>query len=343
LRADGVYLVAVLLVGGCEAHDKVLPFDGPSVLDASARDAGALDGALPEAGGDPDDQPRADASSRDAGEGGAAASDAGEPPADPECDATGLWAVKQLTRSVALGLGQFANYWYLFQLEQHGEVVRVVRHVDCDIYVEGSVVVRITAATRRALHGQNRQTSRGVTMRRLDAGHCALRFDRFWSVRGADEARFSPTPRSSAATAAELRSSLPLPSSTRSDGAEDVEGDGQLGIAWQITGIASGTRNTIQRDVTEWTTDETHTIAPALDFTGPLVLRGYFDNDENVMHATSSLLASVAVADQTAEHRVTFQFLGRNAEDTRAKAVLDDDDDVMCQRIVALIPREASL
>jgi hypothetical protein len=342
LRAERVYLVAVLLFAGCEAHDKVLPFGGPSALDAATRDAGARDGALLEAGGDANGAPR-DAGRRDAGEGGTTRPDAGEPPADPECDATGLWAVKQLTRSVALGLGQFANYWYFFQLEQHGEVVRVVRHVDCDIYVEGSVVVRISAATRRALHGQNSQTSRGASMRRADDGQCALRFERFWSVRGADEARFLPTPRSSAASAAELRSSLPLPSSPRTDGAEDVEADGQLGIAWQITGIASGTRNTIQRDVTEWTTDATHTITPALDFTSPLVLRGYFDNDENVMHATSSLLASVAVADQTAEHRVTFRFLGRDQDDVRAQAVLDADDDVMCQRIVALIPREASL
>jgi hypothetical protein len=256
---------------------------------------------------------------------------------------SGLWMVKQLTRSEALGLGQFANYYYFFELAQDGEEVTVVSQMDCDIRVEGSVSVTINEATRRSLMAHNSQRGRRATMRRQDDTHCALAFERFWSVRGADEARFTPMPRSSKETVAEVRARLPLPTGQARSGAEDWEDDGQLGIAWQINGIASGTRNTVQRDYTEWFTDQTHTVKPALDFKTPLVLRSSFDNDENVINATSGLVGSLAVADQRAEHRVAWSFLGRTASDARARAVLDDDPLVTCDHIVSALPYENGL
>ena len=359
----------VAFATACEAHDRVLPYLGahdagrqadsgksgrPSDADVSFGNEGSegshvdddpsdddpSDDDLPEGAGV--DSSVADGGVPVASDGAGAQSDAGTPrvASDPECDMSGLWMVKQLTRSEALGLGQFANYYYFFELSQDGEDVTVVSQMDCNIYVEGSVVVTITEATRRSLMTHNDQRGRRATMRREDDTHCAVAFERFWSVRGADEAKFAPVPRSSKETVAQLRARLPLPTAQAKSGAEDWEDDGQLGIAWQINGIASGTRNTVQRDCTEWFTDETHAVAPARDFRTPLVLRSMFDNDENVMNATSTLVGSLAVADQRAEHRVTFSFLGRDASDARARAVLDDDPLVTCNHVVSALPHE---
>ena len=367
-------LALVAFATACEAHDRVLPYlgardsgrqadsgRGPRLSDADVsfdNDPSEVadvddDPSLP-VNVDDDRSPGADVDSSTTDEDGGmvvashgdgGSHDAGGPrgASDPQCDMSGLWMVKQLTRSEALGLGQFANYYYFFELSQAGEDVSVVSQMDCNIIVEGSVEVTVNEATRRTLMTRNSQRSRRATMRRQDDAHCALAFERFWSVRGADEAKFTPVPRTSKESVAELRARLPLPTAQARAGAEDWEDDGQPGIAWQITGIASGTRNTVQRDYTEWFTDATHTVAPARDFRMPLVLRASFDNDENVINATSGLVGSLAVADQRAEHRVTFSFLGRDANDARAKAVLDDDPLVTCNHIVSALPHENAL
>lgn len=380
-RVTFLSLALVAFATACEAHDRVLPYLGvhdsgrqadsgkgprPSDADVSFDSDASLEPDMGDESSDDPDNAEVDPTSEEAGgpggplpgldDGGtpvarddaSASSDAAVPPAtpvasDPECDMSGLWMVKQLTRSEALGLGQFANYYYFFELAQDGEDVTVVSQMDCDIRVEGSVSVTINEATRRSLMAHNSQRGRRATMRRQDDTHCALAFERFWSVRGADEARFAPMPRSSKETVAEVRTRLPLPTAQARSGAEDWEEDGQLGIAWQINGIASGTRNTVQRDYTEWFTDETHTVKPARDFKVPLVLRSAFDNDENVINATSGLVGSLAVADQRAEHRVAWSFLGRSASDARARAVLDDDPLVTCNHIVDALPHENGL
>lgn len=366
-------LALVALATACEAHDRVLPYlgvrdagrqadsgKGPRPSDADVSfDSGAS--VEPDSEDESEDRPaesEVDPAREDAGT-VASSADAGAPTvradaavpteplapgaSDPECDMSGLWMVKQLTRSEALGLGQFANYYYYFELAQDGEDVTVLSQMDCDIRVEGSVTVTITEATRRSLMAHNSQKGRKATMRRQDDTHCALAFERYWSVRGADEARFVPTPRSSKESVAEVRARLPLPTAQARTGAEDWDDDGQPGIAWQINGIASGTRNTVQRDYTEWFTDEMFTVTPALDFDAPLVLRSSFDNDENVINATSGLVGSLAVADQRAAHRVTWSFLGRTASDPRARAVLDDDPLVTCDNIVEALPHENGL
>ncbi|MEY4508000.1 MAG: hypothetical protein RLZZ450_122 [Pseudomonadota bacterium] len=293
-------LALVAFATACEAHDRVLPYLGghdsvpqadsgkkprPSDADVTFGNDASVE---PGGGDEPTDEPEVDPPGEEAGgpvasvdddggapverdDAGAPNNDVSEPlgASDPECDMSGLWMVKQLTRSEALGLGQFANYYYyyyyyFFELAQSGEDVIVVSQMDCDIQVEGSVSVTITEATRRTLMKHNSQQSRRATMRRQDDTHCALAFERFWSVRGADEARFVPMPRSSKETIAEVRARLPLPTAQARTGAEDWEDDGQLGIAWQINGIASGTRNTVQRDYTEWFTDATHAVKPDL-------------------------------------------------------------------------------
>jgi hypothetical protein len=366
-------LALVAFATACEAHDRVLPYlgardsgrqadsgKGHGLSDADVSfDNDPSEGAKvdDDPSDDPSDGVAADDDRSDRAEVDSSIKDARVPSgtdsdgaphdagvqhgaSDPACDMSGLWMVKQLTRSEALGLGQFANYYYFFELSQDGEGVTVVSQMDCNIFVEGSVEVTITEATRRSLMTHNDQRSRRATMRRQDDTHCALAFERFWSVRGADEAKFTPVPRNSKETVAELRTRLPLPTAQMRAGAEDWEDDGQPGIAWQINGIASGTRNTVQRDYTEWFTDDAHTVTPTRDFRTPLVLRSSFDNDENVINATSGLVGSLAVADQRAEHRVTFSFLGRDADDARARAVLDDDPLVTCNHIVSALPHE---
>jgi len=342
------------LGAACEAQDRVLPYEG--ILDDAgstdgavfARDAAAtpVDAALPgDSGQDASPAPgdaspvTPDAAPMDAGGSAATAVHA----KDPDCDMTGLWMAKQLTRSEALGLGQFANYWYFFELVQDGENVTVVHHHDCDAFVQGSVTVILGQAARRALIAHNQQDGRRASMKKTADGHCSLEFEPFWSLRGADPARFLPADRASKETAAQLRARIPLPTAQDPSGAEDWENDGQLGFAFEISGIASGTRNSVQRDVTTWFTDATHSITPALDFRVPLTLRARFDNDEEVLHATSSLLQALSTPDQTAVHRTTFVFLGRTRSDSRAQANVFSDSMQTCDRIVAALPAESSL
>ncbi|MFM2417570.1 MAG: hypothetical protein RL385_2293 [Pseudomonadota bacterium] len=349
-----VWPLLVGWLGACEAHDRVLPYEGAT--DAAARpDAAVLpaDGAadVPDATFPADGGHDAGQGSTEAGIAvpDAAISDGGSADAavlrakDPDCDMTGLWMAKQLTRSEALGLGQFANYWYFFEFVQDGENVTVVHHYDCDAFVQGSVTVLLGQAARRALLSHNQQDGRRASMKKTADGYCALEFEPFWSLRGADPARFLPADRASKETAAQLRARLPLPTAQNPSGAEDWENDGHLGFAWEISGIASGTRNSVQRDVTMWFTDATHTITPALDFRLPLTLRARFDNDEEVIHATSSLLQSLSTPDQSAVHRATLVFLGRTRSDSRAQANVLSDPMQTCDRIVAALPAESSL
>ena len=297
-----IWLSCLALVSGCGPQDKALTSGEEPVVTGDAA------APLPDAAAD------AEVRFEDAATGALAA--------DPECDLNGVWIVKQQTVNVALGLPQTANNWYFFELRQEGEDVRVVEHFDCGIEVLGTVRVQLKPATVEALLSHNLQAGRRALMKKSSDGSCSLEFDRFWSVRGADEARFVPDDRASLDSPATLAKQKPLPSKDRPDGAEDWDGDGQLGIAWYITGIASGERHSMQRDYTEWFSDAEFRIAPARSWTSDFVIRSTIGSEEVVFFASSPTLAGAGTPDGNAKHRVTFHFLGRDRNTPEARNIL---------------------
>jgi hypothetical protein len=286
-------------------------------------------------------EPSADASVASSGPSDAAAGDAATPgdadnpvmdagstqPAaarDPDCDFNGIWIAKQVTVSEALGLPQSSNNWYFLELAQSGTEVRVSRHFDCGIEVAGSATVTLSRASLQALTMLNPQVGRTGTVTK-QAERCAFELERFWSIRGA-EARFLPNGmRDVLVDIADLALENPLPAPGRTEGAIDVEMDGKPGVAVQVSGIISGTRNSVQRDWTHWFTEPGFEITPSTDWPDELRIRADFDNEESILDPRSGLLVSNSTPRASAKHIVRLRFLGRDASDPRAARVVKDD------------------
>lgn len=262
---------------------------------------------------------------------------------DADCDFSGVWMLQQLTVSVATGVGVDAtsNNWYFVEFQQSGDDVLVSNEFDCGIDVEGTVKVTISKQTLIDEMPHNRQTGRKATLKKVD-GKCAFDAERFWSVRGAVEDRFLPTDgRASMMSIADVEKARPLPTANMPDGAIDTENDGQLGIAFQASGIISGTRNSVQRDWTRWFTDAGYEITPAMDWTMPLKVRADFDNEENVLDTgNNDLLRSGSTPKAGAKHELRLRFLGRSRSDSRAMAIIKSADVDTCYAIQDAMPAE---
>jgi hypothetical protein len=259
---------------------------------------------------------------------------------DPDCDLNGVWIARQITVSIALALEQFANNWYYLEFTQDGEDVVVTKHMDCGCVVRGAldlVRVEIPVATTRALIAHNSQVGRKGRFSKQADGTCALQIDKFWSVRGAKEETYVPTPRNSDVTIQQLQAEKPLPTRAMVSATEDWDGDGQPGIAWVVMGVASGTRHSIQRDWTRWFSASGHQVTAAMDF-GDLRVRAEFANEEVVMAESSASLRELSQADGSAQHSMTMRFLGRTRDDMRARGVIKADDFDTCMAIQAALP-----
>jgi hypothetical protein len=272
--------------------------------------------------------------------GGAAGSAAPEGAQDPDCDFNGIWIAKQITVSQALSLPQSSNNWYYLEFKQSGTAVQVSKHFDCGIEVHGSATVSMTRATTQALIAHNVQIGRKATLMK-DGANCAFTADRFWSVRGADETRFVPNPtRDSMDSIAMVEMVKPLPKVGATDGAEDTDDDGQLGVAFQVTGIIAGTRNSVQRDWTRWFTDTGYTIPASTNWTSDIVIRADFDNQENVLDPSSGLLTSGSTPKADSKHVLKLRFLGRDKSDPRVAAIVHAADIDTCYAIQDAMPAE---
>ena len=289
-----------------------------------------------------------------AGSGGSV--DAGMPPldasagptetlgaADADCDFNGIWIANQLTVSEALSLPQTSNNWYYLELKQSGNDVEVAKHYDCGIEVRGSATVTLSRSTLTASITRNLQAGRKISVSKQGAT-CSFDAARFWSIRGADELRFlpgEPNPgRDFPDNISDVAKSKPLPTSSKSDGAIDIDNDGKLGIAFQVTGIVAGTRNSVQRDWTRWVTEPGSEIAAGQDWTTDLTIRADFDNEESIIDPTSGLLVSGSMPSGTAKHVLKLRFLGRDASDPRATAVIQGTEVDTCYAIQDALPAE---
>jgi hypothetical protein len=259
---------------------------------------------------------------------------------DPDCDFTGIWIAKQVTVSEALSLPQSSNNWLYLELKQTGSVVEVTKHFDCGIEIRGTATVTISRETLQALFAHNVQIGRKASV--LKAGDkCSFETARFWSIRGADEARFLPNPaRDSSDSVQSVAAAKPLPKPGMTDGAIDLEGDGKLGVAFQVDGVITGTRNSVQRDWSRWFTEPGYEITPSANWTSDLVLRADFDNEESVLDPTSGLLVSGSRPKTDAKHVLRLRFLGRDASDARVAAIVKASDVDTCYAVQDALPAE---
>ncbi|HET6335804.1 MAG TPA: hypothetical protein VFG30_21410 [Polyangiales bacterium] len=275
-----------------------------------------------------------------AGEGGAAGEAAPAGAQDPDCDFNGIWVAKQVTVNEALGLPQSSNNWYYLEFKQSGTTVEVSRHFDCGIEVAGSATVTFSRNTLQALLTRNEQVGRKGTLAK-NGSSCKFEMGKFWSVRGGDEKRFLPNgTRDSADSIAQVQAANPLPTPANTAGAVDTESDGKLGVAVQVSGIITGTRNSVQRDWTRWFTESGFEIQPSTDWKTDLTVRADFDNQESILDPTSGLLVSGSIPKAGAKHILKLRFLGRDASDPRVSAFVKATDVDTCFAIQDGLPAE---
>ncbi len=356
VRPWAVVLLAGACMLACSGKDRVAADLSSGGMDAggAAHDAGAMpasDGGKPvdHAGdGGAATGPHADAAAAEggAGEGGsqtvdAAAQDAGDPPQaeDPSCDLNGIWAARLTTfsRDDVFQAVQTASNWYYYEIEQRGREVTITAALDCGIQVSGSADVTINRATTAALMKRNDQTGRHGQFYR-DGDHCTLSIDRFYSTRGVPRSVYLPSDTSANPDLASITPALPTAQSP--DGNEDWDGDGHPGIAFNVAGL--GTRHVVERDWNEFFSDDSYSIAPDSD---AFVARAQFDNQEEILE-TSGSLGGLLMAGSTPatglNHRISWQRLGRTADEAAVKAVRDPDDLTTCYNVQAALPHDTA-
>jgi hypothetical protein len=259
---------------------------------------------------------------------------------DPTCDLSGVWITKQLSASKALEEVGFSNGYAYYEIEQSGSDFVVKKHIDCGGIALGGGTAYLSRPSLQALTRHNSQSGRKGHVTLVD-GKCALDIEHFWSVRGADEMRFLPTPtRNSTLSLAEMQKQNPLPTPNMLDGAEDWENDGVPGVASQLSGILSGVRNGCQRDWDRWFTAPGYEITPSLDFTSDLTIRFEFEGEESVIAPTSGLLATLSEPATEYPPVMRFRFLGRTTDDPRAQAIVKAEPVDTCYAIQDAIPAE---
>lgn len=338
-------LVVCLSSVGCGTDDKVLEPDGNTSGDGGGANnaTGGTNGATNGAGtgntntGNTGSSQGSNTSDDNTG------GNTGGTPSDPDCDMNGIWVGRQVTQSIALGLEQFASNYYYMELRQDGDEVVVMKNMDCGLKVLGSATVELTPETTRALMAHNDKAGRKGSFKKGTGGTCDFTMERYWNVRGVNEARFAPSPRNNKVSIADLEKANPLPSKAGADGVEDWDNDGKPGTSWQVSGIASGSRATVQRDWIEWFSDAEHQVAAASDFKSDLVVRASFDAQENILESTNPTLNADSMADGSAKHTLTMRFLGRSTSDPRAKALLKSDPYETCRAIQAALPAQKAL
>jgi hypothetical protein len=315
-----------------------------SQLGAGAKPASAGTGARGEAGQGTSSQ--VELGHPGAGSGGAASSAVEPGMADgnqaeaADCDLNGVWIARQITVSEAIGVSAFSNNWYYLELKQNGTAAEVTKHFDCGIEVLGAVTVVLERPALEAQLSHNLQTGRKLSMSK-DGATCRLESGRFWSIRGADEMRYLPGgARDSGSNIREVAMSLPLPTADNPDGALDPDGDGVLGLAFEISGLLSGTRNSVQRDWTRWFTEPGYELPPSMDWTSDLTIRADFDNEESVLAPRDSLLSSGSTPKGSAKHTLRLRFLGRNVSDPRVAAIMKGSQVDTCYAIQDALPAE---
>ncbi|HEX4354669.1 MAG TPA: hypothetical protein VHZ95_17185, partial [Polyangiales bacterium] len=220
-----------------------------------------------------------------------------------------------------------------------GRNVSVTHEIDCGIQVSGSADVTLNSATTQALLHRNDQTGRTGTFYR-DGDHCVFSLDRFYSTRAVERAMYLPADLSSHPDLASIQPSLPTEQMPA--GEEDWDGDGNPGIAFNVSGL--GSRHVVQRDWNEFFTDESATpIALSSD---QFVTRANFDNQEQILAVSGGLGALLQAGSTPAvdlPHRIAWQRIGRSASDASVAKIRVSDDLQTCFNVQAALPHDRAM
>ena len=281
------------------------------------------------------------------------------------CDMTGYWVARETDFSIddVLNQVQTSSNYYAYRIEQVGDTFEVAESLNCGIVVSGTADVNITPSGTRALmhlNPQDRTSARGPRRGTFvaEGDGCAFSMDRHYAIRGLEE-RFLPI---DFIARPDLASLEPLPYEDNpemlagepfgqnSEGAVDTDGDGALGLRFVISGNASGARNTVQRDWTEYFPNpQNPTPAYAIEFSAS----SRFANQENIMRVTGcpligcGVLLAGSVPATNLNHRVLFRYLGRELSDPRVARVFVapmradlDQDEITCANLRAALPHD---
>lgn len=258
------------------------------------------------------------------------------------CDMTGFWAVKASPYALdaAFSQPQRSNNWYYFEVVDRGDEIEIVDGFDCGIRVEGLASVTITEATTVGLMRRNSPIGRRGVFRDDGAGGCEFSLDRFWWIRGAED-QYLPddftTEYLGDDAISEIDADIPLPTEEDPTGADDPENDGALGMAYQVGGAATGTRNVIQRDWNEFfSTAERHPTPETLDD----FESGFdYDSTEVLLSVTGcdpgfgcGVIATESAPDPNGDHHARFVRVGSDFR--------QDEDIETCYAVQDLIPFE---
>lgn len=323
-------LVAAVAVGvfGCSPEDTVL------------QPQGAAPGAVADAGDDTPDPP-SPGMTDDPAPDDPAPDEPTPDDVDAACDFRGVWAVRQTTfnQESVLSTVQTASNWYYFELDQSGTTLDVVEHMDCGIQVTGTGLADVTTTLQpAAITGMlrvNTQVGRAATVTNT-GGRCEFTFERFWSIRGGEEALLDG--RNDPSSVQELEERKPLPTQDATAGATDPDGDSVDGLRFDVAGL--GNRNAIQRDWTEWFTNDDYPVMAGADHS-TFEIRASFDNQENLLAVDpDSPLLRAGSRPMDKNHRVKFVYLGPSVESPEVQGFLGATDTDTCVAIQQLIPHE---
>jgi hypothetical protein len=287
------------------------------------------------------------------------------PHRDTDCDMTGYWAVseKDYTCDSIFHQPQTSSNWYLFHFVQQGSDFHADAELDCGVHVTGSATVDYTPASLRAILYLNRMDGNGSRPARhgtsqSTSGGCAVTLDRWYRVRGADEsflpADFSTHPALSSLPALPsvsdpINGADPATGPGAPPGATDPDGNGFAGLAFDITGIVTGVRDSAQRDWKEYATGGSPVTAGAISFDVP----SKFDLDESILHVsdcgTGCGLLTTGAAASTSPGSVTFHFIGKTLTASRVATIVAgpprqnaDTDLTTCRNVQQLIPHDGN-
>ncbi len=278
---------------------------------------------------------------------------------DEACDMTGYWLAREtnFSRDTVIEKIQTSTNWYLFEFAQAGTAFVVEKQLFCGVHVVGSVTVDLTDKAYRGLMYQNSGTGTTKLGRRLGSFEpkgdtCAFSLERWYILRGLDD-RYLPADFRKHPALTEL---LPLPvepdplspSGEPLPGVEDWDEDGKPGIAWNVRGIVSGRRHSVQRDWVEYGGDGQAIPAHAVEFRANV----RFDGQESLLAVdqcgeSCGMMRGGSVPASDAQSYVTFRYLGRALTDARVAEVvtrepmLDADADMeTCAKVKAAMPHE---
>jgi hypothetical protein len=205
-------------------------------------------------------------------------------PANPDCDLSGSWIAQHITRNAAFGVVQVATNWQYHRIVQQGTRFSVMESIDCGFVVRGSTDVALSDATLEgvAVRSLNATGVSGTFAPSADGQRCALRFDRAYTIRGANRERFLEASWKVGDPPKDLRE-FTLPTGP-DDGMEDWDQDGHAGVT-QSTGF--GDRYSAQLD---WYAIVGEAPKRASHFGGEGALSLEYDLRESIAPETPPLL-----------------------------------------------------